>query len=65
MKEKNTMFINFAEYDKIDNELYYEEQLYSIENDFDEFFVDFIKIKTIYKNCQKSFKSNITNYTSI
>ena len=51
------MFINSAKYDKIDNELYYEKQFYSIENDFDEVFVDFVKMKTTCKNCQEIFKS--------
>ena len=58
MKEEKTVSINFAKYDRDDNELYYEEQLFTSENDLDEAFVDFVEMKTTCKNCQKVFSSN-------
>ena len=58
MKEKKTISINFAKYDKDDNELYYEEQFFTSENDFDEVFVDFVEMKTTCKNCQEIFTLN-------
>ena len=56
MKE-NTVFINFAEYDEHDNELYYEKQSIMKKN-FDEIFVDFVDFETIYKHCHKIFSFN-------
>ena len=54
------MSINFANYDEQKNKLYYDEQLY--ENNFDEIFVEFVKMKTICKNCHEIFKLNSRLY---
>ena len=57
MKHENTVFINFAEYDKDDNKLYYEKQTVA-KNDSDEVFIDFVDLETRYKHCRKIFSFN-------
>ena len=57
MKHENTISINFAEYDKNDNELYYEKQTVA-KNDFDEIFIDFVDLETRCKHCRKIFSFN-------
>lgn len=54
-KFEEKISINFAKYDEIDNEFYYDKQSC---NDNDETFADFIEIEFVYKHCYKTFSFN-------